>query len=226
MSIKKILAFILFLTVISNASFSQTDRRWKVACITQSCCSIGPWTMEVWSEKTCVYIAIAAKSATDRGTYILELTPTSTNSINSFTITEDILMTGIFDSAGNTIILPQGDYNIVNNQIEFVPSAKTAMPKLCYIREVSGQFLGHPYHYTITICVEFILLKGLGTNGSIAMTPRLTQEDRDLLIKSNNEIVFNEDIIINEGGLNLIIPQGKYTVNDDGNIYFQNYKLN
>ena len=199
-----------------NANAQTAAKKVKIACITTSCCGIGPFGFEIWSEKTCVYVSAEKSGNQSKVLYSFK----SKETLSEVTVKEDVILAGQFAENGDNLILPIGKYTVKDGQIEFTP--KTAKPtKYCYIREVSGNILGHEYEYTIKICITVELSKGV-----VAITPKLSSDELSQILKSTSQsFEIKNDIVIREDGLNYTIKSGKYIMNEDGNAYIQNVNV-
>ncbi len=163
------------------------------------------------------------------GFYTLTFDPSKPIDVKTLTVDEDALLSGMLDANGNTLILPKGDYVVNNNSIDFSAvqlDVASKAKKYCYEVVAHGAIFGHPYNYDVSICITINVNKGKNTNGSVAITPTLNESDIKLLKSANNEFVLEEDIVIKENDLYFTISKGKYFINEDGNAYLQNYKVN
>ena len=216
---KKLLLSFALLFLFSFASNAQTTtaKKYKISCITTSCCGIGPFGIEIWSETTCVYVS-AGRSIGGEKTYSMSFQ--SNEKVSKVTVKEDVILAGQYNDNGENLVLPSGTYDVVDSEVIFVPTTLTAK-KYCYIRETHGTIFGHDYDYTISICVSF----GKTSKGFVTLTPKLTDEQKAELLKNGNQIEFAKDMEISENGINYVVKAGKYFVNEDGNAYVQNALL-
>ena len=214
--------FILGLVAIVMFSFvgnaQNNANRVKLFCITTSCCGIGPIGVEIWHETTCHYVAV---HKTAKGDFNYSIKFETSKNLNEIEIKEDVLLAGYVDESGDNLVLEAGKYLVENNEMFFNPTTFRAK-KYCYIREVSGNFLGHDYEYHIEICVSF----GKSSNkGTVSIDPKLSKEQIAELQNGNSEVEFLRDVTIKDENVNYVINAGKYIVNEDGLIYMQNTNL-
>ena len=211
----KKLVFGLIATVLfGNFVHAQTTNKVKLFCVTLSCCGVGPFGIEIWSERTCHYVS--------SGKVMASYSFNTKDVLKEVVVNQDVILAGQFAENGDNLVLPTGKYIVTNGQIEFTPT--TTMAKVyCYIREVSGNLLGHDYNYSIKICISF---GKASNNGVVVLTPKLDSNQLTELLKSNDRTIeLKENIIIKEDNINLSLKAGKYTINEDGNIYLQNVVL-
>ena len=215
-----IIATVMFGFVGSAQETQHTGKKRLISCIVTSCCGIGAFGIEIWSEKTCMYVSKVKNSTGEEFSHSLKFQ--SSESVTSLSIPEDVMLAGMYDDNGNNLILKSGKYKVENNEMFFNPVTSKAIRQHCLIREVDGNFMGHEYHYSISICISF----RTANNGFITITPKLDKEQlNQLLQKENNEIEFKDEISLEKDGFNYTIKAGKYTVNEDGNIYIQNVQV-
>ncbi len=214
-----LIATVMF-TVAGNAQTKQqrdSNKRTLLWCVTTSCCGIGPFSIEVWSETTCTYVSKIKNEKGEEFSHSLKFE--SKDKVEEVNVPEDVMLAGIYDEMGNNLVLENGNYKVENNQIFFNPKSVVAKTRHCIIRTVQGSFFGHDYGYTIELCITY----RTANNGFITITPKLNKEQlAQLLEKGENEIEFKEDISLEKEGVDYTIKAGKYKVNEDGNIYIQN----
>lgn len=87
------LSFIILFNFVSNAQ-GATDKKYKISCITTSCCGIGPFGIEIWSETTCVYVS-AGKNV--NGDYTYSMSFQSNEKVSKVTVAEDVLLAGLYN---------------------------------------------------------------------------------------------------------------------------------
>ena len=226
---KKVIISILvpfLLTTINKTALSQTanDKTFKV-CVTVSCCGIGPFSLEIWSETTCNYVTVNVNKNSDPSKANM-LVATFNNGVpikdHKINVTEDVLLAGSYDDQTKTaLFLPKGDYEVDNNSIEFLPIERPSI-KICIKRVVNGSLFGNTYSYTINFCIIIpspVLLKALNPNFSLEEMNR---------IKSSGTADFevNEDTLVSQDNINFTLKKGIYKVNSDGTIYLQFQKVN
>ncbi len=230
MKLFKFIAAFLLLTLITNSAFCQLDKRYKIMCTTTSCCGAGLFSIEIWSHTSCIYLSSQNRGTQNpNGAYTLVFEPTKPIDAKILTVNEDVLLSGMLDANGNTIILPKGEYVVDNNSIDFNAAQVDVVSKLkkyCYQVVAHGTIFGHAYNYDISICIEINVNKATNTSGSVSITPTLNESEIKLLKSSNSEFVLEEDIVVKENDLYFTISKGKYFINEDGKAYLQNYKVN
>lgn len=200
----------LFFSQYSNAQSSNNTSKTKLFCVTVSCCGIGPFGIEIWSEKTCHYVYTTNRS--------IVYSFNTNNTLNSVNVKEDVILAGQFDENGQNLVLPAGDYPVKENSIEFTPSPYAAK-KYCYKREVSGTILGHEYNYSIDICISF----GKSNKGVVEIKPAFNAELTAKILESEDKIFeIKNDVQFKEDGLNYVLKAGKYILNENGTAYQQN----
>jgi hypothetical protein len=221
-----IFTIVFFMLTSFKAEAQKTESKTKLFCVTQSCCSFGLFSVEIWSETTCHYVD-AQRTAKGFFNYSMKF-KTSEKGLKKLGITEDLLLAGLTSKEGKSLYIPKGTYEVINNEIFFTPIVVTTSAlkkrKYCYIREVSGSLFGHDYSYEINVCISF---RKNSKRGTISLTPKLSSLDLQKLSSSrfNNEIEFFKDTTIKEDGINYTIKAGKYIVNSDGKIYLQGVKI-
>jgi len=203
--------------MIANIASAQSQARTKLMCVTVSCCGVGPFSIEIWKETTCHYVEV--RNRTSQNVYAMTFETNGTPS--EVTVPEDVMLAGMFAENGDNLVLPRGRYAVANNEIQFTPTTFKAR-KYCYIREVKGELFGHAYEYTIDICISF---GRSSAKGVVAVNPRLSEDQLTQIMRAGGELKFKEDVRIQTDGINYTLKAGKYTVNQDGNIYLQNAQL-
>ncbi len=250
-TIKQINFFVLFITFMfipksnsaqgSNAKLSlvdfdntsikkdvneQTAIKTKILCYTVSCCSIGPITVEVWSETTCYYVSAGKSSKPMLKTtfYFTEKPPKS----GYIEIKESIIIAGLKDKKGNLFILPKGKYKLdKTNSIIYTPSivspATSKVQKYCISKTVDGTIFGHHYHYSVKICISYSTAKGAGGYYTPDVLDLKLNAEQLKKVKEGEEFfILNEDVKISIKGVHRIIKAGKYQIAKDGKVYFYN----
>jgi hypothetical protein len=204
-----LIATVMFINNVNAQSAAKT----KIFCVTLSCCGIGPFSVDIWSETTCHYVS--------SGRIMSSYSFNTKDDLKEVEVKEDVILAGQFAKNGDNLVLPMGKYSVKNGQIEFTASTTKAR-QYCYIKEVSGTLFGHDYEYSIKICVSF----GRMSNGVVSINPQLKPEQVSQILKSDDKTIeLKESITIKEDGLNYTLKAGKYIINEDGNAYLQNVKL-
>jgi hypothetical protein len=221
---KKTNYFTLLLLLVSTFTmFAQVANKAKrkIACVTTSCCSFGVFEIEIVSTKHCFYVY----TENAKGTSLNQIEFESDTKLNTLTLENDIIFPQFLDFENNPIILKKGKHELVNNSIDVDAvdtNAKFVIKKACVDEHVTGHVLGHDVDYTITICAYYLTWQ---KNGSIKITPMLSEDQKSDLLKNDNEIEFEKDRVIKSGDFSYTLKAGKYTVNDDGSIYLLNVEL-
>jgi hypothetical protein len=210
---KKVLFGLIATVMLSFVGNAQTSAKKHTFCITLSCCGIGILSVDVWSQTTCY--SYSSSKATLRFA--------GSTKDSEVTIVDDVLLAGIYSEKGDDLILPKGKYMLVNNEISFTPVASKAKVH-CVSSHYSGTFFGESYSGGVKYCWTWIW-DSRSSNGNLTITPELSQSQKEQLAKGSAEITFNKDFIAKDSEVNYTVKAGKYTVNQDGNIYLQNIKL-
>lgn len=207
--------------MLLNSSFGQTANKTKLFCYTTSCCDLFFFNVDIGSLKHCFY-ATVHKNSTSSGNYSIQIE--SKEVLKNVSIAEDVIMPQFTDEGGNALVLPKGDYAIENNEILYSAQPSSKIKKACIEEHVTGTFLGHDVDYTISICAYYWSWK----TGKISavLTPKLTDEQKEDLLKNNNKINFKNDTNFKNEDVSFTIKAGSYIVNDDGSIYLLNAELN
>ncbi len=215
----------LFALVMCLSSFKgmgqsvENQKKYLIVCATTSCCSIGPLSFEIWSQRTCYYVSIQ-KTKTGRD-YNCSIKLNTEENLNELEITENVLLAGFTNEEGEELMLEKGTYEVIDKEIFFI--AKPVMARsICITKEVIGTFLGHSYSDTWTICfkvpridLHIFFLRSASMNTNIDKELLLTLTD------SERVITFSEDIELKQDDFVYSIKAGKYFVNEDGFIYLQ-----
>jgi fructose-1,6-bisphosphatase len=204
-----------------NAQTSNSSSKIKIACYTLSCCGIGPIGIEIWSVKRCHYVYTADVTSKNQNSEHYKLEFETNENVNNLIFENDVILANSEDDDGNVIILPKGEYEVKDNSITFEAN-KIKIKKVCIEETNSGQFLGHEYNYTITICAYYI---GWGKKATLTITPKFSDEELIKLKEFGNFIEFDKDLTIKVENFNFTLNKGKYYVNEDGNIYLENVQL-
>ncbi len=219
-----------------NATHSSTDKKVKF-CTTTSCCAIGSFGVDVWSETTCSYI-LTYKNGNSKVTVIdLKTIKGEKYSKNEITIANDIIVPAQYENQGGEAdvdVLKAGRYLIIDGQLAFTPVTQRVR-LYCLVTEHNGTIFGNPYSYTTAFCtVSFGLKTGINNNGVLIIDISENKLLLDLARKNKNTLRFDEDLVINNSikdksqakeELKIVIKAGTYIVNDDNKIYIQNYEI-
>ena len=192
-----------------------------IACYKLSCCGIDGFGIEIWSVRRCHYVYIDdAKNGSSNnpevGTHTLEFE--FTENVKSLNFENDIILANTEDNDDTVLVLPKGEYPVIDNTITFNAS-RIKIKKICEEEVNEGNFLGHEYSYTITICVYY---PTWAKRGLIKITPKLSEDEINQIKDTGSEIEFGKNLEIKLGDFNYTLNSGKYFVNPDGNIYIEN----
>lgn len=185
----------------------------RQSCVTISCCGIGPFGIEIFTERYCFTL----------GRTSANLTFENTLKVKELIILNDQIIAGAKNEMGENIIIPAGKYAVLNNSIEFVPLTIASRP-WCITRTLT--WMGHE-HAPVTTCYDWIWNKA-NPNGSglITLTPTLNDKEKQLLIANGTlEITTVTDFRYSDDKVDYVLKAGKYVVNAEGNIYIPNAKF-
>jgi hypothetical protein len=226
------LIMMMFMVFKTNAQETKTIKsdRYKLFCTTTSCCSLPFISIEVWSHTTCHYVRVEeveTKSNSNVSNQIVMTLGSNEEIPSILTLDEDVILAGLKTETGESLIMPKGEYKVVDGQISF-EAKSVSLTRICYTKEVSGSFFGHDYEYSIDICVYVpeITIKSNDNKGAVSLALNLSKEQLIKLNEENNIIEFYEDITIEDENINFTLKAGKYKVNKNGNLYLQNVNLN
>ena len=196
---------------VGNAQ--DVSKRYK-ACVTVSCCGIGPFGFEIWSQTTCYWY---------EGKNKVSLQFSGSTKDTEITFDQDYLLAGVHSNDGEDLVLPNGKYQLTNNEIIFTP--KVSKPKVhCIGADSSGTIFGHHYEAHSQYCWTW-LWDNKSNSGNLTITPEINASDKLELSKGNTEITIEKDVILKDDTVNYTLLAGKYILNQDGNIYLQNVIL-
>ena len=182
-------------------------------CVTISCCGIGPFGVEIFTERYCITF----------GRTSTNLAFQNTLKAKEIIIANNQILAGEKDEKGENIIIPAGKYTIVNNSIDFVPVTIASRP-WCITRTLT--WMGHE-HAPVTTCYDWIWNKtNPNGTGLITMTPTLNDKDKQTLLSNGTlELKLDTDFYYKDDKVDYVLKAGKYVVNADGNIYIPNAKF-
>lgn len=190
-------------------------------CVTTTCCSVGIFGVEIWSETTCNYFTVEEDCS-------MEIN--SPEKINeNLVLDKPVLLAGLVknkEGENMRLAIPAGQYSVKENRFKF-NALKVSSEKYCWTREVSGSLFGNSYHYKIKLCVSFSLDARFenNNNGIVELNTNLDKDQINKVIENNEKIVFNEDIKFEKKEVDFILKKGEYILNKDGFIYLQNIKV-
>lgn len=203
----------VFLGMGVNAQSSKVSPR-KQICITVSCCGIGSFGIDIWSQTTCYWYDNSGKVTIKLNKEI---------KASEIELNEDTLLAGIKNENGEGLIMLKGKYPIVNNEIVF--NAKATKPKVhCIGADYSGTIFGNSYSGGWSYCWTWIW-DNKSNIGNLSITPTLNERDMEMLMSGSTEVTIDKDIHFEDNEINFTLKAGNYTLNQDGSIYLQNIKL-
>ena len=215
---KKLIFGLIATIMFGQMMNAQSNRRGKlVGCIHVSCCII-----DFIGAYICMY---QREGGGNTGTLHFD----SNVSQKDFDVPEDVLLNNT-DEKGDYYVLPKGKYEIIGNEVSFIPVVipQERLSIHCFTVVTTGQIFGHEFAIEGRYCMVF----GLRPNRGL-ITIKLNFDENQLsdLSNSNNEIEFKKEINIKEitsqgKEINTTINPGKYKVNPDGTIYLQEVVLN
>ena len=210
---KKLVFGLIATVMFSLVGNAQTDSkmRYKI-CATVSCCGIGIFSVDVWSQTSCYEYS--------SGKVILNFKDSTKNS--EVVIDEDLLLVGLKSEKGEDLILQKGKYPILDNEFSFIPITTKATVH-CIKGSYSGSIFGHEYSGGTSYCWTWIW-DSKSTNSNLIITPELSLKDKEQLNSGNTDVTLDKDVVLKDGEVDYIVKAGKYILNQDGNIYLQNIK--
>ena len=199
---------------VGNASIlNDEDPILRQHCVTISCCGIGPFGIEIFTERYCITFSKTSAN----------LAFENTVKVKELIILNDQIIAGAKNEMDENIIIPAGKYAVVNNSIDFIPLTIASRP-WCITRTLT--WMGHE-HAPVTTCYDWIWNKQ-NPNGSglITMTPTLNEKEKQMLTDNGTlEITTDTDFYYTDDKVDYVLKAGKYIVNADGNIYIPNVKF-
>lgn len=192
-------------------------KKTKLFCITTSCCSGFGISIEIWSETVCHYVEVV--EGQEKHTYTINF-ETDKLMNGKFEVKQPILLAGLFADNGNNLVLPKGNYEVIDNSLTFQPKS-AEVDTYCYIKEVNGEIFGHSYHWSVRICISI----SFGSKGVVSIETGLTDAQLVELLRKGGKLSINNEINIQKDGLNFTLNPGEYIVNEDGKIYLQNIEV-
>jgi len=214
---------------LSNLNYKETSEdKTKLICYTVSCCSIGIFTVEVWSETTCYYYSSSKSSKpTLKTTLFFKKNRPKSGFVE---VKDDVIIAGLKDSLGNLLVLPKGKYKLDNkNSITYTPSilpidTSKKMKKRCIDKVVDGTIFGHHYHHEVHVCFSFSISFSKNTNIYTPQYIDLNLNDKQIekVKNGDNSFILNNDLTIENQGHKTTLKAGEYQIAEDGKIYFYN----
>ena len=184
----------------------------RQACVVLSCCSIGPFGVEVFTDRVCVSF---------RPGNVLSIELPINNLSKEIVFNDDEILAGFKSDKGEDLIIPAGKYFVVNNSIT-VNASVSNRPDFCISEDIS--ILGHGYHFSQ--CYKWIWNKTKTKKiVTVTITPILDDKAKQLLAATGTLVLQNSKATLYKTpDFSYMLEAGKYTVNSDGNIYIQNVK--
>ncbi len=199
-------------------------KRVLLFCNTISCCGIGSFGIEIWSDKECHYVVVGKRVA------VLGLRNTDGSDFkgSEIEIKEDVTLIDkdhSLEKDGMEAVMKAGTYKVVNGEVAFEAAVqRIRIKKACYVETHQGHIFGHEYSYTTSICVYYPSFSNQTRviHGGYAEID-ITKDEKLLNIakENGNMLSFDEDLIFGNGYL---IKAGKYLV-EEGKIYTRNIQL-
>jgi len=208
-----LIATIMFGFVGNSRILNDENPILRQSCITISCCGIGPFGIEIFTERYCITFSKAST----------KLTFENALKVKEIIILNDQIVAGVKNEKDENVIIPAGKYAVVNNSISFVPLSIVSRP-WCITRTLT--WMGHE-HAPVTTCYDWIWNKQ-NSNGSglITLTPTLNDKEKQALIANGSlEITTTTDFQYSDDKVDYVLKAGKYVINADGNIYIPNAKF-
>lgn len=208
--------------LLESTRDATSKKRRLLYCATISCCSIGEFGVEIWSDKECHYIVTGKRITVVN----LKNNDGSDFKGSEIEVREDITLIdkdSSLETDGQESVMKAGLYKVIDGEVAFEPTVqRIRIKKICYEETHEGTIFGHHYSYSTSICLYYPSFSHQVKNiqGGYAVI-NLTDDAIKLAEKNNNALVFDKDIIL---GNEYIIRAGKYNV-DDGKIYTRNVQL-
>lgn len=216
-------------------SISTNDKVIKLMCTTLSCCGIGSWGVDIWSDKECHYIVTNKSSNNNIVVINVEnnLVSKASNDVKGVKVENDQILYDPNKTLGDdqAYAMKAGEYKVINGQIAFEPTIISAR-SVCWVETHQGHIFGHEYSYSYAFCIKVPFTKNVYTSSGGILTVNLSQNQELLaLAKKNNDFLsFDEDIVLNNDiteakktGEKIVVKAGKYKINEDGIIYIRNF---
>lgn len=211
----------------SLLSESKAPRKYKIACITTSCCGVGSFGFDIWEHTVCSYILL--KDSNSRFTVMsLKNADNTEYTKDEVTLENDFVLYDkdkTLENEGFIEVMVAGKYKVIDGQVAFqAKKIKVQIKTICNSYEHSGTILGHEYSYSYMACVSypsFSYSKGLG-GGYAEIDLSSNIELLKKVSENNGNITFENDLQI---GDDYILAAGNYHVEDNGKIYTRNVNL-
>lgn len=117
------------------------ERKKLLYCVTHSCCSLGIYTLQVWSHKECSYIVSSKRIA------VLDMKHQNGEVFtgDEIELKEDVLLIdkdGSLKTQDMEAVMEAGTYKVISGQIAFEPTLRKIKIKVvCWVAEHQGNFL-------------------------------------------------------------------------------------
>ena len=185
----------------------------RKACVVLSCCGIGPFGIEVFTDRVCVSF---------RPGNILTIELPVENQSKEIVFNDDEILAGYKSDKGEDLIIPAGKYTVVNSTIT-VNAGVVNRPDFCITEDIS--IFGNGYSFSQ--CYKWIWNKTKTKKiVTITITPVLDDKAKQLLAATGTLVLQNSKAtLFKTPDFSYMLEAGKYKVNSDGNIYIQNVKI-
>ncbi len=210
--------------LLASTKEPSSERKRLLMCTTISCCSIGSFGIEIWSDKECHYIITNSKIAV----VDLKNRDGSVYKESQIEVKEDVTLidkNNTLEKDGLEAVMKAGLYQVINGQVAFEPTVqKIRVKAICYQETHEGTLFGHHYSYSTSICVVYPSFSRQTKNieGGYAVID-LTKDEKVLKLARENAdtLVFDQDIVVDN---KYVIKAGRYSV-EEGKIYTRNIQL-
>ncbi|UPQ80374.1 hypothetical protein M0M57_05925 [Flavobacterium azooxidireducens] len=208
---------------LENFELSKNNIRTKLFCITTSCCGLGPFSVQIWSQTTCYYGSVHNMTNSING-QIEEVEIIFEEKIKEkeLQVTQDFLLPTL--NKGEYVTIPKGTYSVIDGNKLMItpPQTQARIAVVCVTRVIKGEFFGHPYSSTVTLCFAYLTSARTSNNstGDTLVEVDLNLSEKELAkIDDVSEFEIKEDVEIKEQGISYKLRKGKYKVNSNGKIY-------
>lgn len=210
--------------LLSETKQPNSERKRLLMCTTVSCCSIGDFGIDIWTDKECHYIIIGKRVAV----VSVKNTNGSIYKNSELEVKEDILLIdkdNSLEKDGLEAVMKAGLYKVIDGEVAFEPVVQRfTIKKVCWVETHEGSILGHDYSYSFSVCVYYPgTHQAREMQGSYSVIDINKDEKLLQLARENgNTLVFDKDVIFGE---KYVLKAGTYPVEDNGKIYTRNVQL-
>ena len=223
---KNLIIGMIATVLFAFAGNAQTSKKKIIGCTTLSCCSALIFNIEIWSQTTCYYYY-----SLNRQSIEVDFVFKDGKNYESIELNDDYLIPGS-NYNDKALILKKGNYELKNNTLSIDNSNNTNLFMeqsriRCIQRVINGEFFGHQYSSTVTVCfitapfLGIVIFKNGKENGKgyIELDLNLKNEDLEKLSGSENkDFILKDDVTIIENDINYTIFKGTYKLNDNGKV--------